>query len=91
MASSQQEQANAMAEWEGLVVDMGNRQAYLRKVAEQEEVLAKARARNSRLEMFLRELESEEEVARAQQQVALSRVGKAAGPAKPKSACKKKA
>jgi hypothetical protein len=53
MANSQQEQANAMAEWEGVLVDMGNRQIYFKKVAEQQVTLAKARDRNSRLEMLL--------------------------------------
>jgi L-amino acid N-acyltransferase YncA len=53
---SQQEQANAMAEWEEFAVDLDNRQATFRTLSEKTQCLQRVKERNDRLEVYLNEL-----------------------------------
>jgi hypothetical protein len=60
IAKMKQEKVSEIEQWDEVVIDMGNRKLVFKTLAEREELLTKARSRNSRLEMYLQELESEE-------------------------------
>ena len=60
VAGSRQDEADAMAEWQGLATDAAHREAFYFRMGERQECLDRVRARNSRLEVYLKELEGEE-------------------------------
>lgn len=60
LATRQQEKVNEIREWAEIIIDKNNRQVVYRTLGQKEEDLAKLKAKNGQLEMYLGELEAEE-------------------------------